>query len=238
MVEGGIDTMSADAVLETISIQGSTADILFELSARLQTDAKAEGALAEMTELFQLLEQMGVSKEKAVFDLTLARGLDYYTGPVFEAKVTEPKVGSVAGGGRYEGLIGAFSSRSISATGVSLGLERIIEVVREHGTLPIPTAVAQVFVPTVDRNLGSAAELAAEFRTAGIRTDLSLLEGKSLGEQLKYAGRRGIGLAAILGPDERERGVVAIKDLASGEQIDIARTEVIDHIRDMSGRPL
>src|SRR5690606_13328149 len=123
---------------------------------------------------------------KAVFDLTLARGLDYYTGPVFEAKVTEPKVGSVAGGGRYEGLIGAFGSRHVSATGVSLGLERIIEVVREHGTMPIPTAVAQVFVPVIDRNLGVAARLATELRQVGIKTDLSLLEGKSLGEQLKY----------------------------------------------------
>ncbi len=92
-----------------------------------------------------------------MLDLTLARGLDYYTGPVFEAKVIEPKIGSVAGGGRYEGLIGSFGSRPISATGVSLGLERIIEVVREHETMPIPTAVAQVFVPVIDRNLGLAA---------------------------------------------------------------------------------
>jgi histidyl-tRNA synthetase len=183
-----------------------------------------------MTELFQLLAQMGVPPDKAVLDLTLARGLDYYTGPVFEAKVTEPKVGSVAGGGRYEGLIGSFGSRPISATGVSLGLERIIEVVREHETLPIPTAVAQVFVPVVDRNLGIAAELTHELRVAGIKSDLSLLEGKSLGEQLKYAGRRGIGLAAIVGPDEAARGAVAIKDLVSGDQVEIERAELIERM--------
>jgi histidyl-tRNA synthetase len=230
MLDGGIDGAAADAILETIAITGSSSEILFELSRRLQSDANAEGALAEMTELFQLLAQMGVPPDKAVLDLTLARGLDYYTGPVFEAKVTEPKVGSVAGGGRYEGLIGSFGSRPISATGVSLGLERIIEVVREHETLPIPTAVAQVFVPVVDRNLGSAAELTHELRVAGIKSDLSLLEGKSLGEQLKYAGRRGIGLAAIVGPDEAARGAVAIKDLVSGDQVEIERAELIERM--------
>lgn len=230
MVEGGIDAKAADAILEMISITGDASDVLFQLSGRLQTDAKAEGALAEMTELFQLLVQMGVSQEKAKLDLTLARGLDYYTGPVFEAKVIEPKIGSVAGGGRYEGLIGTFGSRPVSATGVSLGLERIIEVVREHNTMPIPTAVAEVFVPIVDRNLGAAAGLTRQLREAGIKTDLSLLEGKSLGEQLKYAGRRGMALAAILGSSESERGVVAVKNLTSGEQIDIPRDALIEQL--------
>lgn len=235
MVEGGITPSSADSVMETISIDGSTSEVLFELSSRLQTDASAEGALAEMTELFQLLEQMGVPAEKARLDLTLARGLDYYTGPVFEAKVTEPKVGSVAGGGRYEGLIGSFGSRSISATGVSLGLERIIEVVREHGTMPIPTAVAQVFVPVVERNLGAAAKLTSELREGGIKADLSLLVGKSLGEQLKYAGRRGIERAVIIGPDEIDRGVVAVKDLSSGEQIELDRADLVARLLDSIG---
>lgn len=230
MIEGGIESAAADRVLDTISLTGATGDVLTELSSRMESDAIAQGALAEMTELFQLLEQMGVPPAKAVFDLTLARGLDYYTGPVFEAKVTEPKVGSVAGGGRYEGLIGAFGSRHVSATGVSLGLERIIEVVREHGTMPIPKAVAQVFVPVIDRNLGVAARLATEMRQVGIKTDLSLLEGKSLGEQLKYAGRRGIRLAAILGPNETERGVVAVKNLVTGEQIDIERERLFETV--------
>jgi histidyl-tRNA synthetase len=235
MVEGGIPAVAADAVLDTISLRGSAADLLAELSARMEADAKAQSALSEMTQLFQLLEQMGVASDKAIFDLTLARGLDYYTGPVFEAKVTEPKVGSVAGGGRYEGLIGSFGSRSISATGVSLGLERIIEVVREHETMPIPTAVAQVFVPVVDRHLGIAAHLATELRSAGFKTDLSLLEGKSLGEQLKYADRRGIAFAAILGPNEAERGVVSIKHLKTGEQIEVERSDVSARFENLIG---
>lgn len=235
MIEGGIESRSADTILDTISIQGSSAEILSELSRLLQTDAKAESALAEMMELFQLLSQLGVPTGKACLDLTLARGLDYYTGPVYEAKVIEPKVGSVAGGGRYEGLIGSFGSRPVSATGVSLGLERIIEVVREHGSMPILTAVAQVFVPIIGRNLGVAAELTRELRAVGIKTDLSLLENKSLGEQLKYAGRRGIGLAAICGPDEAERGIVSVKNLVTGEQIEIERGDLVEQLRNQIG---
>ena len=96
--------------------------------------------------------------------------------------------------------------------------------------MAIPTAVAQVFVPVIDRNLGSAAHLATELRAVGIKTDLSLLEGKSLGEQLKYAGRRGIGMATILGPDEAARGVVAIKTLATGDQLDVERDQLIERI--------
>ena len=232
LVEGGIDPAAAETVLETISLSGTTAELLFELGRRMETDAAALAALAEMTQLFQLLDEMGVSSGKAVFDLTLARGLDYYTGPVFEAKVTEPKVGSVAGGGRYEGLVGSFGSRPVSATGVSLGLERIIEVVREHETIPIPSAVAEVFVPVIDRHLGTAARLAGELRSTGVKTDLSLLEGKSLGEQLKYAGRRGIRLAAILGPDEMARGVVSVKDLVSGKQVEVQYDQLLERVHD------
>lgn len=233
MVEAGVAAKGADAVLDAITLRGSTADLLSELGARLQTDEQALSALAELMQLFELIDQMGVPTEKAIFDLTLARGLDYYTGPVFEAKVTEPNIGSVAGGGRYEGLVGTFGGRPVSATGVSLGLERIIEVVREHGTMPIPSAVAQVFVPVVDRNLGSAAQLVTELRSANIKTDLSLLEGKSIGEQLKYAGRRGIGYAAILGPDEATRGVVSIKNLTSGEQLEVKRFELTQRLSNL-----
>jgi histidyl-tRNA synthetase len=233
MVSGGIDQASASAVLETISLGGSTSELLGELRVRLESDQLAVAALDEMSQLFQLLDQMGVPSDKAVFDLTLARGLDYYTGPVYEAKVTEPKVGSVAGGGRYEGLIGSFGGRPISATGVSLGLERIIEVVREHGTIPIPTSVAQIFIPVVDRRIGLAAGLANDLRAAGFKSDLSLLEEKSLGEQLKYADRRGIGFAAILGPDELDRSVVAIKNLQTGEQVEVDRDAVFDTLRQL-----
>lgn len=231
MVDHGIAVDSAKRVIDWISMEGSAADLLVEVGGRLTTDEAALHALAELTQLFELLARAGVPEEKATLDLTLARGLDYYTGPVFEAKVTEPKIGSVAGGGRYEGLIGSFGRRAVPATGVSLGLERIIEVVREHGTMPVASAVADVFVPVVDRNFTVAAALANELRSAGFKADLSLLEGKSLGQQLQYAGRRGIARAVILGPDELSNGAVSIKDLVSGKQVTLPRTDLIATLR-------
>jgi len=155
-----------------------------------------------MAELLQLLPQIGVPAGKTVLDLTLARGLDYYTGPVFEAKVTEPKVGR-AGGGRYEGLIGTFGSRPVSATGVSLGLERIIEVVRDHGTCHS------------DRGRAGIRARGRSPSGSGRRSDQALLrrnQNRSIapgreesGRTAEICWRRGIGLAAILGPNEAER---------------------------------
>ncbi|MGH2549844.1 MAG: His/Gly/Thr/Pro-type tRNA ligase C-terminal domain-containing protein, partial [Thermomicrobiales bacterium] len=154
--------------------------------------------------------------------------LDYYTGPVYEAQVTEPNVGSVAGAGRYDGLIGNFLGRDVPATGMSLGLERIIEVVHEFDLMPSPPTVAQVIVPVFPDTLAESAKLASDLRQTGLNVDFSLLQNRSLGDQLKYAGRRGIPFAAIAGSGELERQVVAIKDLVSGEQQEVARADVAE----------
>jgi histidyl-tRNA synthetase len=168
-----------------------------------------------------------VPKRAYAFDLALARGLDYYTGPVFEATVEEPKIGSVAGAGRYDGLVGAFLGRPVPATGMSLGLERIIEVVREFDLLPVPASVAEVFVAIFPDTLAAAARIARELRDAGLRVDLSVLSGKSIGEQLKYADRRGIPLAIIAGANELAAGNVAVKVLATGEQSTVSLSEIV-----------
>ena len=131
---------------------------------------------------------------------------------------------SVVGAGRYDGLIGNFLGRDIPATGMSIGLERIIEIVEEFSLLPMPPTVAQVIVPVFPETLAESAVLANDLRDAGLRVDLSLLQNKSLGEQLKYAGRRGIPFAAIAGANELEKGVVAIKNLSSGEQDELPRS--------------
>ncbi len=133
MIEGGIAPRGADAILESISIQGDNAEILAELSRLLQRDANAEGALAEMAELLQLLPQIGVSgrQDGARSHACAWFGLLHRSSLRSEGHRTD---GRSCGRGRYEGLIGTFGSRPVSATGVSLGLERIIEVVRDHGT--------------------------------------------------------------------------------------------------------
>ncbi len=185
----------------------------------LDEDDRGVSAIKELEELFRVLPDFGVAPERYTLDLALARGLDYYTGPVFEATVTEPKVGSVGGAGRYDGLVGAFAGRQIPATGMSLGLERIIEVVREHGLMPVSATVAQVAIVAFPETIGAAARLASSLRECDLRVDLSLLPNRSVGEQLKLADRKGIPLAVILGANEVESRTGTVKELGSGDQM-------------------
>jgi len=230
LIESGVDSDAADRLLKAVTVSGSNDAILAEIADRLGGTSEAEGAVKELSELFGLLQDFGVPESSYRFDVSLARGLDYYTGPVFEALVEEPKIGSVVGAGRYDGLVGAFLGRPIAATGMSLGLERIIEVVKEFSLLPTPPTVAQVLVTVFPGMLASGAETARQLREAGINADLSLLSNRSLGEQLKYAGRRGIPFAVIRGEAELQRGVASIKELASGRQWEVTSSELPSEI--------
>ncbi len=232
MVKSGIDADAATRVLEEVTQQGTPVELLERLRPRMTAYEPGLKALDELTELFTVLPGLGVADRAYKLDLSLARGLDYYTGPVYEAIVSEPNVGSVAGAGRYDGLIGNFLGRDIPATGMSLGIERIIEVVQEFDLLPTPPTVAQAIVPVFPDTLLEAAKLAAELRSAGLNVDFSMLQHRSLGQQLQYAGRRGIPMAAIAGVSELERNVVAIKDLISGEQVEIPRGDAAQYLLD------
>src|SRR5262249_33464229 len=158
------------------------------------------------------------------------RGLDYYTGPVFEATVTEPKVGSVGGAGRYDGLVGVFLGRPVPATGMSLGLERIIEVVREHELMPLPTSVADVAIVIFPETAAAGARLAPALRAQGLRVDLSVQPRRSIGDQLRHADRNGTPLAIILGASELETGTATLRDLRSGEQRAVPLDELAETI--------
>ena len=179
---------------------------------------RAEAGLSALRQVVDFATQLGVPTGRIRVDPTLARGLDYYTGPVFEIVVDEPKIGSLAGGGRYDGLIGMFSGRSIPAVGISLGLERVLTVLEELGRLPASSTSAQAMVAIWDETLRPAAIAAARaLREAGVRVDL-FLGGGALKNQLKYANARGFRWLVLVGPSEAEAGVVALKDLVSGQQ--------------------
>ncbi|MBX3069846.1 MAG: histidine--tRNA ligase [Thermomicrobiales bacterium] len=230
MVEGGVEQPAAAKALRLLVEASASDDALGFIRDSLGDDPVADTALAELQEIFEVLPSMGITG-KAVFDPTLARGLDYYTGPVFEAVVEEPRIGSVAGGGRYEDLIGSFANRTITATGVSLGLERIIEVVREFDLLPGDGGSADVLVVTMPGAAAYAASVASQFRQAGFRTELSSQPNRSVGDQLKYGSKKGIRFAVIGGEAERESQQVALKDLESGEQRTMSVHEVIQSLQ-------
>lgn len=225
----GVTTEAATQVVDLVTRTGTNDELLASAEQEL---AEIDGGLQAVTELRELaaaVDALGVPSDVWKIDLSLARGIDYYTGPVFEAVVEKPKVGSVSGGGRYDGLVGTFLGRDVPATGVSLGLERILEVVQEFDLLPSPTATAQVFVATFPDTLSDNGRIARDLREAGVRTDLSMLAQRGLGDQMKYAARRGIGLAVIAGASDLAEGVVQVRDLATTEQETVPLDQLVAH---------
>ena len=170
----------------------------------------------------------------------MVRGLDYYTGPVFETVVERPKIGTIAAGGRYDGLIGSFSGRDVPATGFAIGFERVIEVIQEFNLLPTPQSATQVLVAIVrdraaegpgnaaDGGIAAALAVARELRAAGLRAEPYLNERRGLRDQLSYANRKGIPLVVIPGEEERARGAVKVRDLRSGEERDVPQAELAE----------
>ena len=175
---------------------------------------------AHLREILDIALNLGVNPERVKIDRTLARGLDYYTGPVFETVLNGGYAGSISGGGRYDGLIGMFSGKGdVPAVGVSLGIERIFMLMEDMGLMPDTQTSTQVWATVFSAETrASTLEAAAILRQAGIRVQVSTRTGK-LGKQFKDAASRGIPFALVCGPDEAAAGTVVVKNLVTGEQL-------------------
>ncbi|MEX1158138.1 MAG: histidine--tRNA ligase [Thermomicrobiales bacterium] len=220
----GVEAPVAGRVVDLVSISGPPDVVLKAIAERLEGIELAREALRDLDNLFNYLAALGAPAEHYEFDLALARGLEYYTGPVFETTVEEPKIGSLGGAGRYDGLIGMFSGQELPATGMSLGLERIIDVAEELGLLNFGTTVSQALVTIFDADsVTTSLAIASELRATGLRTETFLEEGRDLGRQLRFANKRGIPYAVIAGPDEQVRGVVTVRDMQTGQQDEVER---------------
>lgn len=231
LMKSGVTDAAADKVLALVTEQGDADELLDTAAKRLADIDGGPEAVAELRDLARHLNNLGVHRHSWKIDLALARGIDYYTGPVCEARVETPRVGSIAGTGRYDGLIGTFLGRQIPATGISLGFERIMEVVREYNLIDVPSAVADAFMVYLPDTVADASRIVRELRDGGLRVDQSIIDNKGLGAQLKYADRRGIPYAIIPGSEELDRGEVSLKNLRSGEQIRIATSLLAEELR-------
>jgi len=219
----GVETTAAGRIVELVSTSGPPDVVMSAVAERLSGIELAREALDDLQQLFNFLAELGAPAEHYEFDLALARGLEYYTGPVFETMVDEPKIGSLGGAGRYDGLIGMFSGQDIPATGMSLGLERIIDVAEELHLLNFNTSVAEVLVTVYDaEHTHESLALAARLRRAGIRTEVYVEEGRNLGRQHQYAERRGMPFSIVLGPEEAARGDAVIRDIGTREQVSVS----------------
>jgi histidyl-tRNA synthetase len=187
----------------------------------------AEG-IAELEQINELLAAGGYGADRIVIDPSVVRGLGYYTGPVYEAELTfeifdekgrKRQFGSVAGGGRYDDLVKRFTGQAVPATGVSIGVDRLLAALREKGRIG-GTVAGPVVVTVMDRDrMADYQAMVAELRNAGIRAEVYLGNPKNFGNQLKYADKRNAPVAIIEGGDEKEKGVVQIKDLILGARI-------------------
>jgi histidyl-tRNA synthetase len=221
----------AGGILERVSREGSAEEILASLAAPLAATQQGPQGVAETRELLEILAAMGVPADHYALDLRLVRGLDYYTGPVFESVVTRPAIGSLTGGGRYDELIGRFTGQSMPATGTTIGLERIIDVMQELDMLPAAGGATEVLVTIFDESTRAAAlGLAAELRGAGLRTEVPLKPGRGLKPQIAYASNKGIPLLAIIGPDELAAGTVTLRS-GPRDQRQVARERVAAEAR-------
>lgn len=214
-------------------LQVVSAQSIGDLREQLEGNRIAEEGLNELDELGRYLNESQIPTANYAFDFSMVRGLAYYTGPIYETVVTEPKIGSLTGGGRYDELIGLFSDKSMPVTGTSFGIERIIDVMDELGMYPssVGKTVTQVLVTVFDRQMvGASIRIANELRSAGINTELGL-DWDGLGKQLKYAAAKGIAFAVIVGPDEAAMNQVTWRDLGTGEQVLVAQPDLAKAIR-------
>jgi len=205
--------------------------LLDRISEFVAGHVDGENGVAELTTLIGLIDKTP-AEGRVELDPFLARGLSYYTGPIIEIKVND-LTGSLGGGGRYDNLVGMFLGRDVPACGFSLGLERIIVVMSERDMFPreLISSPADVMVTIWnEESIGESLALATELRKAGLRVDV-YPEADKMGKQFKYASARGISFVAIIGDDERARGEVAIKNMKSGEQRSVKRSDVTGELQ-------
>ncbi len=229
----GLREDQAAEILKFIAITGSNAEVLAALEGYMGRHELFDTGLSELKTVVKYLADFGVPEENFAVDLTIARGLDYYTGTVYETTLLDhPEIGSVCSGGRYDNLAEYYTDRQLPGVGISIGLTRLFYVLGEQGMLnpDLPTAPADVLVLPMTEDLAPAISLSTQLRGAGVRTQL-YTEQKKFKAKMNYADKIGVPYVIFLGDDEIAAGVVACKDMKTGEQTKLPFAETLDLIR-------
>ena len=213
----GASDEQARTILDVASAKGSNEEILGSLDALLAGNELGLAGVDELRKILDSTKAAGVPEERFAVDVSIARGLDYYTGTIFETFLTEfPQLGSVCSGGRYDNLAELYTKQKLPGIGASLGLDRLFAGLEELGMIEKTSSTVDVFIPLFDAGLSAKyCGIAAQLRKRGVGVEL-YPEPKKLGQQLKYADKKGFKLALIIGSDEAERNVANMKDLRSG----------------------
>ncbi len=258
----GLNEQQADVIVGFLKARGSSnAATLDSLRGLVGETPKGNDGIGELNDFARLLAAQGYLEDRIVIDPSVVRGLGYYTGPVFEAELTfeilddkgrKRQFGSVAGGGRYDDLVKRFTGQTVPATGVSIGVDRLLAALAAKGLTAADTA-GPVVVTVMDRDrMADYMGMVGELRTAGIRAEVYLGNPKNFGNQLKYADNRASPIAVIQGEDEAAKGMVILKDLILGAriaqgasleewkarpaQVTVARGDLVQAVRKMFGK--
>lgn len=232
MDDFAVSAADADEILKFIAIRGTNAEVLAALSGYQGRNEVFDTGLEELNTVVRYLGDFGVPEENFAVDLSIARGLDYYTGTVYETTLLDhPEIGSVCSGGRYDNLAEYYTDKQLPGVGISIGLTRLFYVLGEQGMLnpELPTAPADVLILPMTEDLAPAIALATQLRQSGIRTQLQC-EDKKFKAKMNYADKLSIPYVIFLGEEEIASGVVACKDMQTGEQTKLNREDTIARI--------
>ncbi|MEZ5992214.1 MAG: histidine--tRNA ligase [Planctomycetota bacterium] len=234
---GGFGEKGLETILEFLKLAEGTSDnsaCIDALERFLGGTEMGQRGCAELREVLSSAQALGVPDDVLQIDPTIVRGLDYYTGTVFETFLKDaPQFGSVMSGGRYDGLIGIFSSEEVPAVGISVGIDRLIAALEELKLLPDTRASAAVLVSVFGtETVNYSLKIAGDLRRAGINAELYLDPKAKLAKQLKYASRKGIPLVVIAGPEEEKDGSCSLRLMSNGEQMQVKIENLAQAVQD------
>ena len=220
--------MKTDEVKKELKKKGLSQEKIEKLFSLIKSVQPDEN----LKQLFNYLKQLGIEEKEYQFDPSLVRGLDYYTGPIFETYVEEPKIGSITGGGRYDKLVADLGGPDIPATGTTIGLDRICEVIKEKKLMPEITStpikvLVTIFSPELLKN---SIEMVNQLRKAKINTELYLDPDAKLDKQLKYADKKGLPFVIILGPEEIKKKMITLREMKAKSQEQLTLQKAIEKL--------
>lgn len=233
LADNDIPEDAINRLLNLLSIEGQNRAVLATLRDQLSDYPIALEGIGELEEIIGYMESLDISEEYYSVKFAMVRGLDYYTGPIYETVVETPQIGSITGGGRFDDLVGMFTNHSQPAVGTSIGIERIIDVMEELDMFPpsVGKTSAQVLMTIFDESLASESlKIANMLRQGGLNTALYFGTAR-LGNQIGYAGTKAIPYVVILGPDELEADAVTIRNLLLRTQQTVKRAEAVGLIK-------
>jgi len=230
----GVTAAQAERVLDLADIRGDNLHILDRMQGEFGSNPGCAEGIARLRQLVQVIAEAGVPANRLQIDLGIARGLDYYTGTVYETFLTDlPSIGSVCSGGRYDNLAGLYTKQKLPGVGASLGLDRLLAAMEELKLLPTAATAAPVLlVQFAPEFLGAYQATARQLRRDGVGIEI-YPDAKKVGQQLEYASRKGFQLALIAGPDEMAKRVWQVKRLATRQSFEVPAGELAARVKEL-----